>query len=109
MEGRKGGTEGGRERHIHTENCLSKFMQTESKLTEFKVIRNLMSPNPTEISAASPIRRHSHLLTVMRPAYFTVQPVDGGSLPKHEEMDVTEASLANPSESWGPCFRHSLY
>lgn len=87
----EGGTERGRDTYT-TENCLSKSTQTESKLTEFEVIRNLMSPNPTEISAASLIRRHSLLLTVMRPAYFTVQPVDGGSLPKHEEMGVTEAS-----------------
>lgn len=95
--GREKGRDGEREgrRDTYTQNCLSKSMQTESKLTEFKVIRNLMSPNPTEISAASPRRRHSHLLTVMRPAYFTVQPVDRGSLPKHEEMGVTEASLAN--------------
>lgn len=67
--GREGYREGGTERHIHTENCLSKSMQTESKLTEFEIIRNLMSPNPTEICAASPLRRHSHLLTVMRPVY----------------------------------------
>lgn len=98
IEGKRGGRDGGREErreggiHTHIENCLSKSTETESKLTEFEVIRNLMSPNPTEISAASLLRRHSHLLTVMRSAYFTMQPVDGGSLPKHEEMGVTDAS-----------------